>query len=332
MSFFAPNRDLNLVTRDHETSLKKITLLIIMILSCGGALSLLPFAFGEDSKSPIEAVWDAIYDLQKRDEQLQTQIDDLRANKEILPEAEVPSSELSVEVKVESAGSSGETIILLTVINGGPDRAAGVKLTAFYLMPLFQINSIDSDDCRNLGRGIIQCDLGTIEAERDRTITIDATARETGEQTSLTVDVSSTTEDAAQTNNHKVVDFLTGSMTQSEEEPSSVSTEITNATNSEETRSNNGGEDSEGEEQDDSQSQATGGNQTSSEGASSDEEEDKKSQDGSGAEETDGAGDNSQTSSDSSGSNDEGSEEQDEESQDDEQSQTTGGNQTSSDQ
>ncbi len=256
----------------------RATVWIVVIISVGGALSLLPYALGDDSKSPIQAVWDAIYDLQNRDDSLQTQIDDLRASREILPEVDALLSELSVEVEVENDGTFGETIFLMKVVNGGNDRAAGTKVTAFYKMPLFHINSIDYEDCRNLERGIIQCDLGTIAPGEERSITIDATATESGEHTSLTVDVSSTTEDAIPTNNHMVVDFETWSILHDEDGPRKDASEITNSTDTQASQSNNNEESEAGDQDDDNKSEAVGGNQTSSESSPSNDsgEEDEK--------------------------------------------------------
>src|SRR5687767_827565 len=153
---------------------------VVLALLVGGVVSQLPSAMGDDS-NPLGALWDAIFDLQSRDDDLQAQIDELRAERDALL-VQTGSEPVFVGdpyagIEVE-ATEDGRTLIHITAGNSGPDRAAGVKLTAFYLMPLFEINSIDGDMCEDKSRGIIECAIGTLEEDQESVITVDATARE----------------------------------------------------------------------------------------------------------------------------------------------------------
>jgi hypothetical protein len=170
-----------------------------------------PSAVADDSVNPFLALWDAIFNLQSKDEDLQNQIDELRAGQraQIAQEQELVS-DLYTEIQVE-ATEDDHTLVYVKAGNAGQDRADEVKLTAFYLMPLFEINSIDSNSCQAKSRGIIECSLGTLESGQGITITIDATARESGEENTWTVDISSSTEDSDFSNNHITYDFETGS-------------------------------------------------------------------------------------------------------------------------
>jgi hypothetical protein len=92
----------------------------------------------------------------------------------------------------------------------GPERAAGVRLTMFYKMSAIHVENISGEGCRDLSRGIIQCDLGTIEASGQSSVLVEA--RQIGEQSStLTVDLSSTTTDGDSTNNRYVGEIKVGS-------------------------------------------------------------------------------------------------------------------------
>jgi hypothetical protein len=178
------------------------------MLSLAACIGLAPYAFGQKSPNPLGALWDAIYDLQRHDDGLQAQIDELKADREAL--SEKPSSLVAdpmVDVDV-AVGTSGELGILLHVYNEGPDRAAGVKLTMFYKMTAMQLDNISGEGCRDLSRGIIQCDLGTIEAGSDSTVSIDARQID-AEPSTLTVDLSSITMDADPSNNRYVGQIAT---------------------------------------------------------------------------------------------------------------------------
>lgn len=188
----------------------KIALTIIFALF-GIGLLLVPYAFGEESKNPIQMLWDAIYDLQNRDGNLQAQIDDLRAEKASIQQVSEPVAELSVRINVsDTLDDSESSTIKLAISNGGPDRATGVRLTLFYKMPLFKVDRIESDGCVVLERGIIECDLGTLEPDKSISVVVDVSAIENGVPTSFTVDVSSNTEDRIPNDNHIVVDYVTG--------------------------------------------------------------------------------------------------------------------------
>jgi hypothetical protein len=184
----------------------------MLALLAGGVLTQLPPALGDDSQNPFSALWAAIFDLQNRDEDLQAQIDELRAERDGLLIESAQSgfaSDTYTNIEVE-ATEDGRTLFQIAAGNNGPDRAAGVKLTAFYLMPLYKINSINDDRCENRSRGIIECTLGTLEAHQESVITIDTFARESGKENKWTADISTTTDDVDYTNNHMTSAFATG--------------------------------------------------------------------------------------------------------------------------
>jgi hypothetical protein len=177
-------------------------------------VSQLPTAFAEESGDIFSAIWDAIDDLQTKDNDLQSQIDELReSTNALLTQQNVagPLSEPSIRIEMERTDVQGQILFHITALNNGPDMAAGVKLTAFYKMQLLKINSITGTQCEKLTRGIIECHLGTLENGQESTVTIDATATEFNQLATITADVSSTTEDSDPTNNHQSVDFMTGS-------------------------------------------------------------------------------------------------------------------------
>jgi hypothetical protein len=256
----------------------KTLALITVALLVGGIISQLPSALADDSDNPFSSLWDAIFDLQSRDDDLQAQIDELKAERNALlaqTGAEpVFVSDPYAEMEVETT-EDGRTLIHVTVGNTGPDRAAGVKLTAFYLMPLFEINSIDGDQCEDKSRGIIECALGTLEADQESVITIDATARESGEANTWTVDISTTTDDADYTNNHVTYDFETGSgqpieipeveQPEEEQEEQEESVDDSGEIEAEPERDNSGSNSTSSESE---ESQESSGNQTSTENES----------------------------------------------------------------
>jgi len=197
--------------RKHSVRPAMMLGFLMLVLLTIGIVSQVPAALGE-SENPLNALWNAIFDLQSKDKDLQKQIDELKAEKESLlaPEPKFVSDPYAV---IEIAGSEdGRTLIHVTAGNRGPDRAAGVKLTAFYLMPLFEINSIEGDMCEVKSRGIIECTIGTLEEDQKNVITVDATARESGKANTWTVDISTTTDDIDPTNNHVTYDFETSSI------------------------------------------------------------------------------------------------------------------------
>ncbi|AFU57815.1 hypothetical protein Ngar_c08730 [Candidatus Nitrososphaera gargensis Ga9.2] len=201
---------------------RKTPVAIMLAVLAGGIISQIPSALGDNSdNNPFGALWDAIFDLQIKDKNLQAQIDELRAERDDgLSSAQTDepvalASDAYARIRVESAAEGdGQSIVYITAGNNGPDRAAGIKLTTFYLMQLFQINSIDSGGdglCEDKSRGIIECTLGTLEAGQESLITIHATAKEYGKANTWTVDISTTTKDTDYTNNHVTYDFETGS-------------------------------------------------------------------------------------------------------------------------
>lgn len=312
--------------------------LIVILLIGGAAVALLPYAFAEDSKNPIAAIWDAIYDLQNRDQNLQAQIDDLRTTKGAGIEADGPKSDASVAVEVLGGESEGQVLIHITVANSGPDRAAGVRLMVFYKMPLFHINSISGEACSDLGRGIIQCDLGTIESGEELAVTLDADAL-SEQETSLTADVSSTTEDLDTSNNRSVIEFAvsaSGPVPVENETPTSDN-EIGENSNVE---SNQTSTEDDAQTQEDEQGTTSGNqtstnetNSTSTESNSNDQSDSDASSDNNANEsEQSTAGTNSRSSSSESSSDNEttSSDEDDEQSEEEDEQGTSSANQTSS--
>jgi hypothetical protein len=185
---------------------------VLLALLAGGIVSQLPAAMADDSANPFSALWDAIFDLQNRDDALQAQIDELRAERSaLLVQAGEPALASNLYASIDVEAEDGRTLVHVTAGNNGPDRAAGVKLTTFYLMPLFEINSIDGSLCEDKSRGIIECIVGTLEEGQEYAVTIDATARESGMANTWTVDVSTTTGDSDYSDNHVTYDFETGS-------------------------------------------------------------------------------------------------------------------------
>jgi hypothetical protein len=305
-------------------------LLTVLIASFSGSLLAIPYAFGEESKSPLQAVWDAIYDLQDKNDDLQAQIDDLRAERASVNQVDEPISELSAKISISGIShDSGEVKIGSVVTNDGPDQATGVRLTLFYKMPLFKVTSIEGDECRNIERGIIQCDLGTIEAGEQVSISVDVSPLEGRVPTFLTADVSSTTTDRIPGNNHIVVDYVTGSGAEKnfEEIPAADYRTDPSETDSGQnaTSTNNSHEDERSEPvpEQAQNNQASGNNNQTSDGSSSNEDTSadtgQQYQDGDNNnqnQESTEEGDSDQTSDDSSDASDSpGDEDEDNESQ-----------------
>jgi hypothetical protein len=264
---------------------------VLLALLAGGIVSQLPAAMADDSVNPFSALWDAVFDLQSRDDALQAQIDELRAERSaLLVRAGEPALASNLYASIDVEAEDGRTLVHVTAGNSGPDRAAGVKLTTFYLMPLFEINSIDGSLCEDKSRGIIECIVGTLEEGQEYAVTIDATARESGMANTWTVDVSTTTGDSDYSDNHVTYDFETGSGERieipqaeqpEEEEPEQDGVEPTNSTETEEPQENASNQTSTEPEQ------APSENQTSSETVAEDAGSNGTSAE---AEESDGAG------------------------------------------
>jgi hypothetical protein len=187
---------------------------VVLAFLIGGAASQLPFAFADSSANPLQSIWDAISALSNRQEDLQAQIDDLKASIESERvdsiQVEGPLSEASIALELEGGEQPSETLMHLIASNAGPDNAVGVKVTLFYEMPLFDIQSMNGEQCEDQSRGIIQCFIGTIGPSEEYTITITADAKSLDEESSIVVDISSITTDADQSNNHAELQFVTG--------------------------------------------------------------------------------------------------------------------------
>ena len=181
---------------------------LLLAVIGAGLIFQAPSALADDSANPFLALWDAILNLQSKDEDLQNQIDELRAERVQIAQEPELVSDLYTEIHV--ATENGHTLVHVKAGNAGHDRADEVKLTAFYLMPLFEINSINRDSCEGKSRGIIECSLGNLESGQEITIVIYATARESGEANTWTVDISSSTKESDFSNNHVAYDFDTG--------------------------------------------------------------------------------------------------------------------------
>ncbi len=185
-----------------------LKLIVFIVLLTGGMIVVVPSALGDSSGDPFSALWDAVYDLKERDDNLQSQIDAIRTTPTAQPESEseTPKSDPALDTMIENGDVPGEILVSMEVTNNGPDRAAGVRLTAFYKMSLFHVESIANQNCVDLGRGIVQCDLGTIESGNESAVSIVASPLSDGDAT-LIVDLTSTTEDLDPTNNRNVIEF-----------------------------------------------------------------------------------------------------------------------------
>jgi hypothetical protein len=167
---------------------------------------------------------------------LQDQIDQLKAQKASSPIIETstkktvnqtePSiiqpyvsdlySKISATELKNGVDGGDDALIRISIGNNGPNRAAGVKLTAFYLMPLFDINNVTvvgstNHECEVQSRGIIQCTIGTVEAGAPSIVDISANPKQLGKINTWTVDLSTTTLDSDMSNNHITYSFQTGS-------------------------------------------------------------------------------------------------------------------------
>jgi hypothetical protein len=188
---------------------------VMLAFLVGGIASQLPFAFADSSANPLQSIWDAINALSHKQEDLQNQVDELRdaINKdhEVPVQQSVQKSDASVKFELEGGDQPSYTAIHLKVSNAGPDSAVGVKVTLFYEMTLFQIDSMN-EQCKDLSRGIIQCFIGTIAANEEYPITIIASAKAMGERSDIVADISSITSDADSGNNHASSQFVTGEL------------------------------------------------------------------------------------------------------------------------
>jgi hypothetical protein len=180
-------------------------LLLLGISGAVGATTYAPYAFGQSAQDPLGAIWDAIQDLQRHDDNLQAQIDDLKATKlATSAKSEQPIADPSVSVNIEEKkNSSNEISIHVRALNNGADRAVGVRISVFYKMSALQVENISGEGCRDLSRGIIVCDVGTLESGGESVVSIDARQVD-GHASTLTVDLSSITADSDPTNNRDV--------------------------------------------------------------------------------------------------------------------------------
>ena len=204
---------------------------VLLAFLLGGTASQLPFAFGDSSSTnPLQSLWDAIGALNNRQQDLQAQIDELRAeiqkDNELSAAAsgvEVPQSEPSIKIELEGHDSANDqaggsdarntkiVMFHLTASNSGPDNAVGVKLTFFYKLGLFEIASITAvqgEQCEESSRGIVQCYIGTIGPSAEHRITIMATADVPDQEAHVAADISSITQDTDPRNNHADFTFV----------------------------------------------------------------------------------------------------------------------------
>ncbi len=192
---------------------KPVAFVLIAFL-IGGAASQLPFAFADSSANPLQSIWDAINALSNKQEDLQAQIDELRTtiendrNSSIV--TQVPQSETTIKIELEGGEQPSATIFHLIASNAGPNNAVGVKVTLFYEMPLFEVESVSGEQCEDMSRGIIQCFIGTIGPGEEYPIIIVANARALEEKSSIVADISSITTDTDVSNNHVNLPFVTG--------------------------------------------------------------------------------------------------------------------------
>jgi len=187
---------------------------VLLAFLIGAVTSQIPFAFADSSANPLQSIWDAINSLSSKQENMQAQIDELRATIEsersTVIETNGPQSEASIKIEVEGGEKLGSTIVHLIAYNAGPDNAVGVKVTFFYEMQLFEIESTSGEQCEDLSRGIIQCFIGTIASGEQYPITIVANSKVLDEKSNMVVDVSSITTDTEPSNNHVNLQFITG--------------------------------------------------------------------------------------------------------------------------
>jgi hypothetical protein len=184
---------------------------VVLAFVIGATISQASFAFADDSSTnPFRAIWEAISELQTKTDSLQAQIDDLKTQRvaAVQEQVETRVSEPSIAVEV-GAGDAGQTAIKVIARNAGPENAVGVKLSTYYQMTLFHVNSIQGAECTDQARGIIECYLGTIDSGSETTVTINASPSALGQQAVITTDISSITSDANPANNHAEAVFIT---------------------------------------------------------------------------------------------------------------------------
>jgi hypothetical protein len=193
---------------------------IVMAFVAGTAISQASSAFADDSTAnPLKAIWDKIAELQNKTDSLQAQIDDLReqrgAASRTTEPAAAPASAAGVAdpfiaVEAGSGGQQGHTLVQVIARNPGPGNAEGVKMTLYYQTSLFTVNSIQgAAGCTDGSRGIIECQLGSLDAGSEARVLVEETPFAPGQQAIFSADISSTTEDANQANNHAETAFFT---------------------------------------------------------------------------------------------------------------------------
>jgi hypothetical protein len=195
--------------------------IIALIAGAGIALASLPRAFGENT-DPLTAIWNAISDLQAKTNAVQQQqasiqqeINDIKARVAYQPTNQVSSdssnagTDLYPVISIQQGGTASQQLVHIVVQNAGSEPALGVKLTVFYKLSLFDVNSIAGSPCTDQGRGIIECNIGTIGAAQQASVVIAATAKENDQKATIIADVSSDTPDPDPGNNYQSYDFTT---------------------------------------------------------------------------------------------------------------------------
>ncbi|GEM_PF-2533099 len=195
--------------------------IIALIAGAGIALASLPRAFGENT-DPLTAIWNAISDLQAKTNAVQQQqasiqqeINDLKvrvasqSTNQLSSASSNAGTDLYPVISIQQGGTAGQQLVHIVVQNAGSEPALGVKLTVFYKLSLFDVNSIAGSPCTDQGRGIIECDIGTIGAAQQASVVIAATAKENDQKATIIADVSSDTPDPDPGNNYQSYDFTT---------------------------------------------------------------------------------------------------------------------------
>ena len=277
---------------------------VLLAFLIGAVTSQIPFAFADSSANPLQSIWDAINSLSSKQENMQAQIDELRATIEsersTVIETNGPQSEASIKIEVEGGEKPGSTIVHLIAYNAGPDNAVGVKVTFFYEMQLFEIESTSGEQCEDLSRGIIQCFIGTIASGEEYPITIVANSKVLDEKSNMVVDVSSITTDTEPSNNHVNLQFITGEIPKA----GLIDSEVVPTENENGSNGVVEGQDQvESSEEQDTQNEQTENNSNSTQSADPNQQDEAMNQEQQ-AQGSDGKGSEDQNSAESTGNGD----------------------------
>jgi len=277
---------------------------VLLAFLIGAVTSQIPFAFADSSANPLQSIWDAINSLSSKQENMQAQIDELRATIEsersTVIETNGPQSEASIKIEVEGGEKPSSTIVHLIAYNAGPDNAVGVKVTFFYEMQLFGIESMSDEQCEDLSRGIIQCFIGTIASGEEYPITIVANSKVLDEKSNMVVDVSSITTDTEPSNNHVNLQFITGEIPKA----GLIDSEVVPTENENGSNGVVEGQDQvESSEEQDTQNEQTENNSNSTQSADPNQQDEAMNQEQQ-AQGSDGKGSEDQNSAESTGNGD----------------------------